>query len=333
MRDNTRYANAVGRIRVLEKKQLDKNQFDRMLEAKTAEDAFKTVLDAGYSLDEDNIKAWDFERVLEKRINDIYDYLKKISPDKNVVDVFLCRHDYHNAKVILKTEFSGQNESGPYLDAGTISFRELEMLIRERKLDKLPSILGDAVEKCIENFGKNTDPQEIDFILDNAMFRHMSCMASSIHNDFIVKLIKIIVDLINIRTFVRVKLMKKSDTFLNKVLFDYGSIPISRFISQFDKTLESFVVSMKSSDYADLCAEGINEYIDKGTLTKLEKLGDNYILSYLRSAKYIALGAEPLVAYLFAYENEIKNIRIIMVGKINKIPNDVIMERLRDVYV
>ena len=47
----------------------------------------------------------------------------------------------------------------------------------------------------------------------------------------------------------------------------------------------------------------------------------------------MVLGPEPVIAYLLAKENEIKIIRIIMVGKINRLPTEEIRERLRDVYV
>ena len=49
-------------------------------------------------------------------------------------------------------------------------------------------------------------------------------------------------------------------------------------------------------------------------------------------AKYIALGPEPVIAYLMAKETEIKNLRIIFTGKINRLPENTIRERLREAY-
>ncbi|WP_191980816.1 V-type ATPase subunit, partial [Clostridium haemolyticum] len=64
-----------------------------------------------------------------------------------------------------------------------------------------------------------------------------------------------------------------------------------------------------------------------------EKLCDNFIMNFIKDAKYISFGPEPLIAYILAKENEIKIIRIIMVGKINNIDSQVIGERLREIYV
>ncbi|HEX30202.1 TPA: V-type ATP synthase subunit C, partial [Candidatus Poribacteria bacterium] len=54
---------------------------------------------------------------------------------------------------------------------------------------------------------------------------------------------------------------------------------------------------------------------------------------YIRPAKYVAFGIEPLIAYLIAKEHEVKLIRIIMIGKINQLSMDSISERLREPYV
>lgn len=66
---------------------------------------------------------------------------------------------------------------------------------------------------------------------------------------------------------------------------------------------------------------------------ELEKLRDNYILNFSKIGKYVTFGIEPLVGFITAKENDIKNIRIILSGKLNNISNDKIKERIRDTYV
>jgi len=44
-------------------------------------------------------------------------------------------------------------------------------------------------------------------------------------------------------------------------------------------------------------------------------------------------GAEAIFSLLFAKELEIKNLRLILVGKVNGLSADFIKERLREVYV
>jgi len=41
------------------------------------------------------------------------------------------------------------------------------------------------------------------------------------------------------------------------------------------------------------------------------------------------MGVEPVIAWLFYKEAEIRNVRLILTGKINGIPSNIIGERLR----
>jgi V/A-type H+-transporting ATPase subunit C len=56
-------------------------------------------------------------------------------------------------------------------------------------------------------------------------------------------------------------------------------------------------------------------------------------MDFIKKAKQVSFGVEPLIGYIIAKETEIKIIRIIMVGKLNNIAPNIIRERLRDAYV
>ena len=49
-------------------------------------------------------------------------------------------------------------------------------------------------------------------------------------------------------------------------------------------------------------------------------------------SKYQAFGPMPVVAYIFAIEKEITNLRLILVGKDNQIEEDTLRERMRPIY-
>jgi V/A-type H+/Na+-transporting ATPase subunit C len=121
--------------------------------------------------------------------------------------------------------------------------------------------------------------------------------------------------------------------YLAKVLLQNGNLDYDYFAKYLDESLDSFRDSLWSSDFHSVLVEGLESYERNKTLTKLEKLADDYIFDIAKQGKYVAFGIEPLVGYLMAKENEAKIIRMIMVGKMNNIPNEIIRERLRDVYV
>jgi V/A-type H+/Na+-transporting ATPase subunit C len=127
--------------------------------------------------------------------------------------------------------------------------------------------------------------------------------------------------------------MELDREFLRKVLLKGGRLPFDRLLSLVDEPLESVITSLAMSDYSELASEGLREWIDHGSAARLEKLSDDYITTYLKRGKWTPFGPEPLIGYLWAKEMEIKNIRLVLVGKINKLPAEAIRERLRDGYL
>jgi len=333
--DGTQYAYSVARIRAVERNLIDRQKLDRMVEAKSPDEALKVLLDAGYgSPGGDVLNVYEYETLLKEESKKVYSLLKEIAPQPEVFDMFLQKNDYHNAKVILKSEFLGGKDNDDILiDSASIPVNKLKIMIRERKMKEMPPIMREAIEECIDTFNRTGDPQSIDLILDRAAYANMVKLAEATKEPFIIELVRIMVDLTNLKIFFRIKAMKKSWDFLQKILLPGGSIEHGRFISMLQGSLEEALSTLDATPYASIVAEGIEDYQRTGSLTKFEKLADNYTAKFIKKARYISLGVEPLVAYLLTKETEIKNARIIMVGKINGISNDIIRERLRESYV
>jgi V/A-type H+-transporting ATPase subunit C len=52
----------------------------------------------------------------------------------------------------------------------------------------------------------------------------------------------------------------------------------------------------------------------------------------MKDAKLEVFGPMPILAYIYAKENEVKNLRLILVGKENNLPIKEIRERMRIIY-
>ena len=331
---DTQYAYAVGKIRALEKRLLDRARMERMIDARSAEEALKVLLEAGYESGSDDYSdVYEYESLLKNEQLKLYRLLKSIAPEPEAFDIFLLQNDYHNIKVLLKAEFLGQDYDYLLIDTGTIPVADLKKMIGERDLTKMSNTMRSAVEESIDVFNRTNDSQAIDIILDRANFQQMQEYAANSGYRFVFDLVQLMTDLTNIKIFLRGRNTGKRWDSLQKTLLPGGSIDKRVFIENLDDTLDSFVNFLKGKPYRSICEEGIESFINTGSLSKFERLTDNYIMSYIKKAKYVALGIEPLIAYLWAKENEIKNARIIMVGKINNISSEVIRERLRETYV
>ncbi|MGB4659285.1 MAG: V-type ATPase subunit, partial [Mobilitalea sp.] len=145
--------------------------------------------------------------------------------------------------------------------------------------------------------------------------------------------VKMQIDTINVKTYVRLKRMKKSWDFFTKVFLDGGKIYEQVFIKNYDEPFEKFAEQLSAFGFKELFLEGTEALANTGMFTKLEKLLDNKLIDYVKRAKYVPFGIEPLVGYLIAKDNEIKIARIILAGKLAGISPELLRERLRETYV
>ena len=78
--------------------------------------------------------------------------------------------------------------------------------------------------------------------------------------------------------------------------------------------------------------EEAGEHLKRG-LDAFEKWCDDTITQKVQAAKFTALGMSPIIAYFIHKEMEIKNARIILSAKQNRLPADIVRQRVRAVYV
>ncbi len=329
-----KYLYAVTRIRALETKLLDRSKIERMIEAKNAEEVIKVLYETDYagSISEMN-GIEDYETVLSKEVAKTYAIIREVSPTPELTDIFLYKYDVHNLKTLLKSSFLGEENDGLLTAVGSIPVQKLKEMVKERDFKDLHPILREGVEEAVAGFTVNPDPQLIDIVLDKCLFRLMYRTAGKNKSSFLMDYISTQVDLINIKSMIRIKAMGLGREFLKRVFLEDGRLDLTFFSELLDESLDILSEKLSYKDYHRVVEEGVASYQKTKSLTRFEKLSDDFLFDMVKKGKYVAFGIEPLVGYLSAKENEVKIIRIIMVGKMNEIPNELIRERLRDVYV
>jgi len=66
---------------------------------------------------------------------------------------------------------------------------------------------------------------------------------------------------------------------------------------------------------------------------RYEVATDNYLLDMLRPVKYIPFGSERVFGYLSGLTTEVFNLKLVLGGKVHRIENNLLRERLRRTYV
>lgn len=319
------YPFAVAVVRSKENNLVSKDKLMQMAEAPTAEEALRILSESGYgSLPADEIH--DFEKLLSAQLSDAYRSLAGLIPDDKLVDIFLYKNDYHNIKVLIKQTVSGIDGSAYLIDGGTVSLDTLKAAFEERKFTDLPDLDIAAVNEAMEEYAKTKDGRYIDLILDRACFKTMAEAAQKSKNDYVIGYVERLADVTNIKTFIRIKRRGKNFKIFEDAYVSGGSLDLETFAEAYESDNPEAVLTGRG--YDQVCKDFMTE-----SFTKFEKNCDDFIMSYVKDARYKSLTPEPIVGYIIGKETEIKCVRIIMTCKLNNIDTETIKERVRESYV
>ena len=263
----------------------------------------------------------------------MYSFIRDIAPDQEEIYPFLYPYDYHNLKVLMKAEFADMDPEPFLVDIGTISAPQMASQVRDRNFVGLTSKMRNAILEVIDVFARTKDPQIIDFIFDRACFAEMLEASVAGKNKFIVDYVQLQIDIINLKSFIRIHQMKKPWDFFSQVYIDGGRIQEKLFTSSYDEPYEQFAEKLIPYGLAHAMSEGGAMLRETGRFTAFERLCDNLLVEYAKAAKYVSFGIEPLAAYLIAKQAEIRTARIIMTGLLQGLSKEAMAERVRETYV
>lgn len=332
------YAYASGRIRAIEPKLLGPAHYARMLDANDAQEAFRVLTDSGYGYGgSGSAGIFAFEGLLSEEMKKTYALLVEIFPQIEIVKAFRRKYDYFNIKVLLKAEYSGVEIPPILADTGTVGSEDLKRMIRERDYEGLTLLMVQTIEEVRDIFSRTQDPQVIDLLLDRTSYRQLASDIGNIDSPYLQEIAQIIIDSTNIKMYMRTMLLGKPADFIRKLLLEGGSIPEGLYMEYGEKSIDAFVDAFtekfSGSRYVEAIRKGWESCKTKESSSLLEKLLDDLLMIHIRKARAVTIGVEPVIAFLFAKETEIINIRIIMTGRINRLPAEMIRERLREGYV
>lgn len=328
------YAYGVARVRALEGKLLGRDKLERMLEAASGDEALRVLAETDYAQAAAELKtAYDYEQLLKGELRRTYEFIRTITPKVELTNLFLIKYDIHNLKVLLKNRYLESEDDALLVEMGTLPIDHLKRALREKDYRELPQPVEEALEKLDELFSLEPDPQQIDLVLDRAMFDWIFATLKKNPNDFLQRYFEAQVDLINMRSFLRVKKLERDERFLEEVLLPNGKIPTVLFLESLENSLEDLMGRLAHTEYRGMVEEGVQSYMKTGRLTRFETLMDDYLIQYVRERRWRFFSIEPIIGYLIAKESEIQAIRIVMVGLMNGINRDTIRERLRELYV
>ena len=230
--NETIYAYAVGRIRALETRLLDKGKLERMVEAVSGEEALKVLSETDYAGSVAGLTSiFDFEKILQEEVKNVFTLMQKMSPRPYLTDLMSLKYDIHNLKVLLKAKYLEGANDNILFPVGTMQLDKLRAMVEEEDFRDLPATLRDTVEQILEEFIVSRDPQIIDLLLDQTLYFMLITAARKARAAVLEGLFIREVDLANIKTFLRVKRIGRNKEFFKRAFLPQGSLPLDLFIT------------------------------------------------------------------------------------------------------
>ena len=329
--DKSKFIQSSTRLRVLEKEFLKSENFIRISETETLEDALRSLSDTVYNKYINKLSSpTEYEYILKEELTNFYDELFDISPSKIPVKLLTLKYFYHNLKVLIKEDIGKKDLKDLYMNIGDFELKEYkDALLKGSKKNKY----FELITRVEELYEEKKDQQLIDIYLDNAYFTELLELAKESEVDLFIKYAKNLIDFTNIRTLLRAKKQEKSVEFLRSIIIEGGNVREETYFDLLNRDISSDTDAFKKLEIYKYIKEALDSFKERGNLSDFEREMDNYFIDLIKDVKYITYGPEVVFANALAKEMEIKNLRIILVSKLNGLDSEFIREKLRDTYV
>ena len=174
---------------------------------------------------------------------------------------------------------------------------------------------------------KTENGQSLDVILDRAALEMMKNCAGRADDGLTAKILNFLIGCADVKIAFRAARAKKARSFIDKCLCPCDGLDVERLA----ECAESGEV--KLFDYLSKTPFSEGAGILKTDGAAFEKWADDSLIDMIGEAKYKFFGFEPIAAYYYARMNEIEMLRLILSAKSSGLPEGVIRERMRKLYV
>lgn len=319
-RDALRYGFAVGKVRVLESRVLDRSAFERLVDAPTFADQRRLLSETVYGRYLEGAKtAEQVEAALDAALEDFYGFLGKAELPEPVSDFFRIRYDYLNLKAALKARMLDAPLHGLLMDHGTVP---PEMFAGD--LSALPDPLASTAASVKETAATTT---VVDALVDQAMFDELGRLARASRSQFLADLAASAVDLANVKTLMRASLAGLPAEEARAMLLKGGSVDADAFESLAGLTPDELAARLVR--IRELKGFSAAEIEDAG---RLDIELDAVTAAALRRGRRADVGSEPVIAYVMAREAEVATVRTLLLGRLSGLDNETLRSRLRASY-
>ncbi len=312
-----------GLVKSKEKYLIPERVFLQAAETSTADDAYKLITDYSFG-GETGGTAADFETAIEREWTSYAEFIKKYSPNKRFSDGIFAKNDFHNAENAVRMKYAGASAAG-FMSDGNIDRSVFLSYVGGEKAD-IPDYLSEPMKKAEELF-ENSEATgiKVSVIFARAYYAYMF---KTVKYKAWRKFLTYEVDAKNLSVALR-----SADFNAAKEMFIGGgkiSEKVLKCVSggEDDKALGY----LRYTEYSELIKQGLDARADNRSLVEFELIADDFAMKKLKEKRFESEGITPLLLYCNYKANEIKNVRIVISGKLGGADKEEIKRRLRECY-
>lgn len=318
------YIYAVARVRALEGALFSSAEIDRLMACETCEKCLQFLDEKGWG---DAGSGLDAEAVLAGEEKKLWETVRELAVSPEVFDVLACPKLFHNLKAVVREVCGGKSKEPVYYEDARTSGGEMAEAVRKKEFDRLPASMRKAAEEAYEALLHTGDAQLCDVIIDRAALEAIERAGREAKEEVIREYAGFLVAAADIKIAVRAAQMEKSADFMIRAMAECGGLNVSRLARAALGGADAVREYLQGTAYAE-GADALSR-----SFSAFERWCDNRILQIIRPQKYRVFGVGPVIAYVIARQNEIRTVRLILAGKKHGLPDALIRERLREMYV
>jgi V/A-type H+-transporting ATPase subunit C len=309
--EDPKYGFAVGRVRSLEPSLMDKPRYERLVRTRSggefvaalAETTYAKFLEGG---------AVDMAQALDGAARENASFLSAYALDDWLSRLFSMPLAFRCLKTTLKSALSQ--------DAADVAVpHEFEAVGQKARVSQV-------IAESVEAYARNHDPAAIDIAVDR--LRQEVALQIVRPSVFMIGYYGLHADIENLRTLVRLKVKEEDDKNLagemEAAFLRGGTLALPSLLTALPQSWPDVVELLAKARPYGVGSESFRAYLEQGRTTvtegrsfgRMERLGREAELSYLRQTRYATFGHEPLVTFFLLRENELRNLRLLYAAKL-----------------
>ena len=309
--EDPKYGFAIGRVRALEPALMDKPRYERFTRVRSGEEFAAALAETAYGRFLENGVA-GVTQALGSAARDNVDFFSAYALDEWLLHLLSIPAAVRNLKTTIKSELSQGRADFPL----------------PNELDAMPlkPLVGKVIAETVEAFSQNRNPAAVDTALDRLTQQIVLLVSSS--SEFMTGYFGLHADVENLRTLVRLKAKAGAEGDLagemETAFLPGGSLTLASISAALPQPWPAVVELLGKAPPYGAGSEAFHDYLEQGraavtdrrSFARMERLGREAELRYLRQTRYATFGHEPLVAFFLLRENELRNLRLLFAAKL-----------------